>query len=214
MAKGSGGTRGASGGGSSRSKGFNLPEGFTDVQTVKEALMQYANMDKWNKNTEYQMGFNDDAMGVIESIAKGDHGLATTIAKDLTSRPNWNKYGANLSEKQAYVLAKAAVEGKHVPQKTIFDKSIKIKAQQAQAAKAAAHAAKWEAYSKTYTKSSTKVAVGSKVWDAKGKSGTISSIITKSSGYVTVKYDDGSVSKQMAFNLKGSDGNPLKKRPK
>ena len=214
MAKGSGGTRGASGGGSSRSKGFNLPEGFTDVQTVKEALMHYAKQDAWNKNTEYRLGFNADAMGVIEDIAKGDHGLATTIAKDLTSRPNWNKYGANLSEKQAYVLAKAAVEGKHVPQKTIFDKSIKIKAQQDVARKAAAHAAKWEAYSKTYTKSSTKVAVGSKVWDSKGKSGTISSIITKSSGYVTVKYDDGSVSKQMAFNLKGSDGNPLKKRPK
>ena len=101
-----------------------------------------------------------------------------------------------------------------MPQKIIFDKSIKIKAQQDVARKAAAHAAKWEAYSKTYTKSSTKVAVGSKVWDAKGKSGTISSIITKSSGYVTVKYDDGSVGKQMAFNLKGSDGNPLKKRPK
>lgn len=187
---------------------------FTDVQTVKEALMQYANQDRWNKNTEYQMGFNADAMGVIEDIAKGDHGLATTIAKDLTSRPNWDKYGARLSEKQAYVLAKAAVEGKHVPNKTIFDKSIRIKAQQDAARKAAAKAQKWEAYSKTYTKSSTKVAVGSKVWDAKGKSGTISSIITKSSGYVTVKYDDGSVGKQMAFNLKGSDGNPLKKRPK
>lgn len=204
------GSRGAA----QRTAGYNTPEGFTDVQTVKEALMQYANQDKWNKNTEYQMGFNADAMGVIEDIAKGDHGLATTIAKDLTSRPNWDKYGARLSEKQAYVLAKAAVEGKHVPQKTIFDKSIRIKAQQDVARKAAAKAQKWEAYSKTYTKSSTKVAVGSRVFDAKKGWGTIGSIITKSSGYVSVNYDSGGSGKAMAFNLKGEDGNPLKKRPK
>lgn len=187
---------------------------FTDVQTVKEALMQYANQDRWNKNTEYQMGFNADAMGVIEDIAKGDHGLATTIAKDLTSRPNWDKYGAKLSEKQAYVLAKAAVEGKHVPKTTIFDKSIRIKVQQQQAAKAAARVQKWNEYSATYKKSTTKVAVGSRVFDSKKGWGTIGSIITKSSGYVTVNYDSGGSGKAMAFNLKGEDGNPLKKRPK
>ena len=76
MAKGSGGTRGASGGGSGRSKGFNLPEGFTDVQTVKEALMQYANMDKWNKNTEYQMVYSTSGSSVLFLI---DSRFATVL---------------------------------------------------------------------------------------------------------------------------------------
>lgn len=211
MAKASGGTRG---GGASGRSGGKADMSFTDVETVAGALKQYSSVDRWNKNTEYQMGFNDDAQGLVEQLAKGDYGLASTIAKQATERPGWNKYGANFSDKQSYVMAKAAVEHGLVPKKTIYDASITKAVKAQQAAKAAAHQAKWEAYSKSYTKSSTKVAVGSKVWDSKGKSGTISSIITKSSGYVTVKYDDGSVSKQMAFNLKGEDGNPLKKRPK
>ena len=208
-----GGRAGVGAGMGSRSGGAR-DMSFTDVETVSNALQSYANQDRWNKNTEYQMGFNADAMGLVEDLAKGDYGLASTIAKQATERPNWDKYGAKFSPKQSYVMAKAAVDHGLVPKKTIFDASITKAVKAQQAAKAAAHAAKWEAYSKSYTKSSTKVAVGSKVWDSKGKSGTISSIITKSSGYVTVKYDDGSVSKQMAFNLKGSDGNPLKKRPK
>lgn len=212
MAKGSGGTRG--GGASAKGRGLNFDSDYNDVNIVKQNLMKYVPMDKWNKNTEYQMGLNDTAQGIVEDVAKGDYGLATTIAKQAVGSPNWNKYGYSLSEKQAYVIAKAAVEHGHVPKDSMYSKSFHAQVAAKEAAKKAAHAAKWEAYSKSYTKSSTKVAVGSKVWDSKGKSGTISSIITKSSGYVTVKYDDGSVGKQMAFNLKGSDGNPLKKRPK
>lgn len=211
MAKASGGTRG---GGASVRSGGARDMSFTDVNTVADALQKYGNMDRWNKNTEYQMGFNDDAMGLVEKLAKGDYGLASTIAKQATERPNWNKYGANFSPKQSYVMAKAAVDHGLVPKTTIFDASITKKVAADAARKQAARVQKWNDYSATYKKSSTKVAVGSKVWDSKGKGGTISSIITKSSGYVTVKYDDGSTGKQMAFNLKGADGNPLKKRPK
>lgn len=190
------------------------PPGFTDVQTVKEALMEYSRVDKWNKNTEYRMGFNDDAQAVVEKLAKGDYGLASTIAKQAVDSPNWNKYGYKFSEKQAYVMGKAAVENALVSNSVIFDKSIKMKAAQDNARKSAAKAAAYAKYSESYTKSSTKIAIGSPVTDSKGRKGIINGIITKSSGYVSVKYNDGSVSKQMAFNLFGEDGNPLKKKPK
>ena len=55
--------------------------------------------------------------------------------------------------------------------------------------------------------------VGSKVFDEKGKECTISSIITKSTGYVTVTYPNGQKGKKMAFNLKGEDGNFIRKKP-
>ncbi len=63
-----------------------------------------------------------------------------------------------------------------------------------------------------FAKSSTKVAIGSVV---KGKygNGVIDKIITKSSGYVQVKYENGQVKKEMAFNLMGEDGKYLKKKP-
>lgn len=64
----------------------------------------------------------------------------------------------------------------------------------------------------SFTKSSTKVSVGSTV---QGKFGTgkITKIITASSGYVEVTYPNGKKSKEMAFNLKGEDGLFLKKKP-
>lgn len=206
---------GRAGGGGGLSRGGGARDmSFTDVNTVSNALQQYANQDHWNKNDEYRMGFNADAMGLVENLAKGDYGLASTIAKQATERPNWNKYGANFSPKQSYVMAKAAVDNGLVPKKTIFDASITKKVAADEARKQAARVQKWNEYSATYKKSSTKVAVGSRVYDSKKGWGTIGSIITKSSGYVAVKYDSGTVGKAMAFNLKGEDGNPLKKRPK
>lgn len=200
-------------GGNSRKK--KEPDmSWTDVNVVASALVRYGNMDRWNRHTAYAMGFNDDAMGLVEDLAKGDYGLASTIAQQAVSRPNWAKYGAYFSAKQAYVMAKAAIDNKIVRDSVIFSSKVAKDAAADAARQHAAKVAKWESYSSGYTKSSTKVAVGSKVWDSKGRSGTISNIITKSSGYVTVQYDDGTTGKQMAFNLKGSDGNPLKKRPK
>lgn len=209
-ARSGGGSRGGGGAGASQAE----QERWSDVNTVQRALQYYANVDRWNKSSEYQLGFNDEAQGLVEDLAKGNYGLASTIAKQAVERPNWKKYGSKFSDKQAYVMAKAAVDAKIVPHHTIFDGNItkQVKAQAAQ--QAAAKAQKYAAYSASYTKSSTKVAVGSRVHDAKHGWGTISGVITKSSGYVTVKYDSGSSSKAMAFNLTGEDGNPLKKRPK
>lgn len=214
MSKGSGGTRsGRSGGSSSANNPVpNTPEG---VQYVKQALQSYSKTDKWNKNTAYNMGFNDDAQSLIEKVANGNYGFASQVAQTAVNSPNWNNSGYQLSEKQAYVIAKAAVENKLASQdKVIFDMSVGKAAAAKEAAKSAQKAAKYAEYSANYKKSSTKVAVGSSVVDSKGRKGVISSIITKSSGYVTVKYSDGTTGKAMAFNLFGADGNPLKKKPK
>ncbi|SFU77018.1 Antirestriction protein ArdC [Pustulibacterium marinum] len=61
--------------------------------------------------------------------------------------------------------------------------------------------------------SRSKVYVGAIVEGKQGK-GTISKIITKSTGYVEVTYENGKVAKEMAFNLKDENGEPLKKNPK
>lgn len=58
--------------------------------------------------------------------------------------------------------------------------------------------------------SSTKIVSGASISSPKYGSGTISRVITKSTGYVEVKYSNGSIRKEMAFNLNGEDGKPLK----
>jgi hypothetical protein len=65
----------------------------------------------------------------------------------------------------------------------------------------------------TFIRSSTKVSAGSTVINSRYGTGTIEKVITASSGYVRVRYSDGTVRNEMAFNLKGSDGNYLKKKP-
>jgi hypothetical protein len=53
-------------------------------------------------------------------------------------------------------------------------------------------------------------------WDkvtGKHGNGVIASIITKSTGYVLVNWENGCVSKEMAFNLTGEDGEALKSKP-
>lgn len=52
------------------------------------------------------------------------------------------------------------------------------------------------------------------VLNKKGEKGTISRIITKSTGYVEVSYENGTSKKEMAFNLTDEAGVPLKKAPK
>lgn len=64
-----------------------------------------------------------------------------------------------------------------------------------------------------FDKSSTKIEVGSIVSGKYGR-GSISSVLTKSTGYVQVKYENGIVNKEMAFNLKGEDGKYLKRKPR
>lgn len=55
--------------------------------------------------------------------------------------------------------------------------------------------------------------LGQQVISKKGN-GTITNIITKSTGYVEVTLDNGSKIKTMAFLLTDMDGNPVKKAPK
>lgn len=218
MSKGNGGTRGS--GRPSSSGGNYVPNTAEGIQYVKSQLMRFTQVDRWNRNTEYQLGLNDEAQFVVEMVAKGNYGFASQVAQTAVNSPNWNQNGYKLSEKQAYIIASAAVQNKLVSQtdnlgrSTIFNLETYRSAMAKEAAKAAQKARNYENYSATYKRSSTKVAVGSAVTDSKGRKGVISSIITPSSGYVTVKYSDGTTSKQMAFNLYGADGNPLKKRPK
>lgn len=65
----------------------------------------------------------------------------------------------------------------------------------------------------SFDKSATKINAGSTVVGKHGP-GTITRVITKSSGYVEVKYANGTIRKEMAFNLKGEDGKYLKNKPK
>ena len=98
---------------------YNNDLGVT-VQSIKGALMSYAKIDRWNRSNEYHLGFNGQATELVEDLAKGDYGLATTIAKQAVDSPYWSRYGAKFSEKQAYVLAKAAYDNKVVKDGIIF----------------------------------------------------------------------------------------------
>lgn len=62
--------------------------------------------------------------------------------------------------------------------------------------------------------SKAKVYVGAKVSHPKRGAGEIIRIITPSTGYVEVKYENGISYKEMAFNLSNSEGEPLKAKPK
>lgn len=52
------------------------------------------------------------------------------------------------------------------------------------------------------------------VFNKKGQKGTITRIITKSTGYVEVVYEAGFKKKEMAFNLVDENGQAMKKAPK
>jgi len=58
----------------------------------------------------------------------------------------------------------------------------------------------------------SRIEIGTKVNGSKGQ-GTITSIITKSTGYVEVTYNSGIVKKEMAFNLTDENGVSLKSKP-
>lgn len=58
------------------------------------------------------------------------------------------------------------------------------------------------------------IAINQVVINKKGQKGTITRIITKSTGYVEVSFEDGSIKKEMAFNLTDENGVSLKKAPK
>lgn len=222
MGRNSGGVRGSA---SMVNKGSNYADAiaaykndYDNLQTVKESIMSYSTVDRWNKNSSYSHGFNDEAQGLVEKLAKGDYGLATTIAKQAVDNPNWDKYGARFSEKQSYVMAKAAIDNE-LTQKNgkatnvIWDGNVKKQIREEEKVKRMQREANRKSYEASYKRSSTKVEVGSEVFSSKNGRGKIERVITASSGYVSVRYENGVVKKEMAFNLNGADGNPLRKKP-
>ena len=60
----------------------------------------------------------------------------------------------------------------------------------------------------------SKINIGAKVFNKKNQEGTITKVITKSTGYVEVTYINGLVKKEMAFNLTDENGESLKSTPK
>lgn len=199
-------------------KAFNPVEVSADaIANAKSRLISYSKTDWENKHEDWLNGFNAEAQRVIEEVANGDYGFASQVAQTAVNSKYWKSDmngGYQLSEKQAYVIAKAAVENRLLSEDNpMWSVQSYREVRAKEAAKAKAAADKYQKYSDSYVKSSTKVAEGSKVVGKYG-AGTITKIITKSTGYVIVKYDNGQTRREMAFNLKGEDGNPLKKRPK
>lgn len=172
-----------------------------NTRRIASNLQEYSKVNKWRDNSSYMAGFNDAAQSVVENVAKKNLGLASTIAQRAVSSPNWNVYGYSFSDKQAYVIANAALKNKLVPKHIVFDKyeiRTKPKAERV----------------KVQTSATSKTAVGSSVSSKKYGSGVIRRIITKSTGYVEVEYANGVKRKEMAFNLFGTDGKPLRNKPK
>lgn len=58
------------------------------------------------------------------------------------------------------------------------------------------------------------ITINQVVLNKKGQKGVINRIITKSTGYVEVVYENGTTKKEMAFNLTDEMGSSLKKAPK
>jgi hypothetical protein len=58
----------------------------------------------------------------------------------------------------------------------------------------------------------TKIQTGTKI-NGKYGNGTITRILTKSTGYVEVTWENGRTTKEMAFNLSDENGNLLKPKP-
>lgn len=81
-----------------------------DINAVKKGLMVAGAFNsreaRWNNNASYHLGFHDDAQLVIDDVAKG-RSFASKVAQSVKQ----NNY--RISEKQAYVIAKEAVEKKN-----------------------------------------------------------------------------------------------------
>lgn len=60
----------------------------------------------------------------------------------------------------------------------------------------------------------SRINIGTKVFNKNNQEGTITKVITKSTGYVEVTYINGLIKKEMAFNLTDENGESLKATPK
>lgn len=100
MAKTSGGVRGTT--------AKNRP--FANIQTVKEFILENAHLDSWQRaKARYS---SDDieknyiVKDIIDDVISKNTEFASQVAQTV------KKYNYRISEKQAYVIARSAVEGK------------------------------------------------------------------------------------------------------
>lgn len=186
-------------------------EGYKLAQQIANQIMRDAEKDY----RDYGSGVNAhsvaiDSLGGFLKDMSGADGLAKLVAE--TVEKSMRPYGrvAKVSSAQAWVLASEAVKQGVRSDYVDRIKRSYYEEQRERAAKASSRAD----YDANFVRSKTKVEVGARVTDEKGRQGQIVEVITKSTGYVKVLYDSGSSRKAMAFNLRGEDGYPLKKRPK
>lgn len=107
MGKTSGGVRGG--------KKYDFSK--VDVNDVKRGLMIYAQEYRGRYGVLSPKENNSDAQRVIDVVADGDYGFASQVAISVRN------YKYRISEKQAYVIARATIDHKI---KQIFDKNGKL----------------------------------------------------------------------------------------
>lgn len=71
------------------------------IQEVKRALLSYINADKWNENSKMQL--KDEMLWMVDRVASSGMGFISDIATTVYN-------SEKCSEKQAYWIAKGAVE--------------------------------------------------------------------------------------------------------
>ena len=72
-----------------------------DIQTLKAQLVRYIGMDRWNNNS--MMDIKEVYLTLVDRVADA----ATGFAKDVATTVSRSE---RISEKQAYVIARAACE--------------------------------------------------------------------------------------------------------
>lgn len=71
------------------------------IQKIKRLIMGFIRFDRWHENS--LAGINDDVLWIVEQVATSNLGFASEVAKTVATYKK-------ASEKQAYVIARAAVE--------------------------------------------------------------------------------------------------------
>ena len=74
---------------------------LNDIQTLKSQLVRYIGMDRWNNNS--MMDIKDEYLTLVDRVADA----ATGFAKDVATTVSRSE---RISEKQAYVISRAACE--------------------------------------------------------------------------------------------------------
>jgi hypothetical protein len=71
------------------------------IQEVKRSLVSFINADRWNNNSKMQI--KDEMLWLVDQVASANLGFISEVATSVS------KY-ERCSEKQAYWIAKGAVE--------------------------------------------------------------------------------------------------------